>query len=381
MDRVNVNPELIQWAIDRAGGAELFEGKFPKLNEWLQNKSMPTLKQLEKLAKASTIPLGYFFLSEPPYEKISVPNYRTIGDEENTKASPNLIDTLHTMEKRRDWMRDYLIELGNEPLSFVRSASLNDNPDDVAHKIRNQLGLSSGWAAKCPNWEEALRLLIRTIEEIGILVSVNGIVGNNTRRKLDVSEFRGFVLVDEFAPVIFINGADGKAAQMFTLAHELAHIWYGESAIFDLEKLQPSNHKIEQACNQTAAEFLVPKSEMMAYWPLVKNDEDSFQQIARQFKVSELVVVKRALDLKLISKEAYFEFYESRIIHNKPPTSPGGNFYATQSLRIGRRFAEAVISDARRGNLLYRDAYRLTGLTSKTFDEFAKRQKGGEIYD
>lgn len=376
MGRVDVNPELIQWAVTRAGGSDLFEGNFPKLTEWLRKESNPTLKQLEKLAKATAVPLGYFFLSEPPHEEITIPQYRTVGDEEPPQPSPDLIDTLHTMEKRQDWMRDYLRELGNEPLLFVGSAKLTDNPEVIADKMKKKLGLANGWASECSTWEQSLRFLINTIEKIGVLVAVNGIVGNNTHRKLDVNEFRGFVLVDEYAPLIFINGADGKAAQMFTLAHELAHIWYGKSGIFDLKQLQPSNDEIEKDSNQTAAEFLVPKQEMIQIWSSIKNDQGRFQQVARQFKVSELVVARRALDLNLITGDEYFQFYNSRSkVHEQNGTR--GNFYATQNQRIGRRFAEAVISEAKSGRLLYRDAYRLTGLTGKTFEEFAKRLEEG----
>lgn len=381
MDRVYVNPKLIQWAIDRAGGPEIFEGRFPKLIEWLKNENMPTLKQLERLAKATAVPLGYFFLSEPPIEKVTVPHYRTVGDGKNNNPSPNLIDTLHTMKKRQDWMRDYLRDLGNDPLPFVNSAKISDNPELIANNMKRELGLNTVWTSKCSTWEESLRLLVKAIESIGILVSVNGIVGNNTRRKLDVNEFRGFVLVDEYSPLIFINGADGKAAQMFTIAHELAHIWYGVSGIFDLKKLQPSEDKIEEICNLTAAEFLVPKKEMMQIWPTFKNEEDCFQKIARQFKVSELVIARRSLDLNLITRDEYFIFYDSRVTQRNVQTRSGGNFYATQNLRIGNRFAEAVISATKGGNLLYRDAYRLTGLTSNTFEEFIKRQGGGEIYE
>lgn len=368
--RVNINPELIKWAINRSG-VEALENRFPKINEWIIGKKQPTLKQLEELAKATSTPLGYFFLDEPPTEKLTVPFYRTLGYGDHFNPSPELLDTLKIMEQRRDWLRSYLIEHGNEPLHYVGSAKIDFSPIEVAKMIREELAITEGWASECRNWEEALRLLIKKIEKIGIMVSVNSIVGNNTKRKLNVAEFRGFVLVDDYAPLIFINGADGKAAQMFTLAHELAHIWYGSSAIFDLEKLQPSDEKIEQICNQTAAEFLVPETEILNLWNEI-SDKKSYQVFARHFKVSELVIVRRLLDLELISKEEYLSFYSERNVVDSTPNKGRPDFYTVVRQRVGRLFSDAIINDTKQGNTLYRDAYRLLGISGETFEKYAK---------
>lgn len=373
--KVEINPKILKWAADRVGGIQVLESRFPRLNDWINNKSQPTFKQLETFAKATATPIGYFFLSEPPQEKLTIPHYRTISTRSTDQPSADLLETIRTMERRQEWMRDYLIDLGSEPLSFIGTAKLSDDPKQVAANIKEKLGLKDGWAAERGIWEDALRNLIARIEDIGILIMVSGIVGNNTHRKLNVNEFRGFVLIDEYAPLIFINGADGKAAQMFTLAHELAHIWYGVSAIFDLEQLQPSVDKIEQACNQTAAEFLVPEQEFLNHWKLHHKDTNRYQTIARKFKVSELVVVRRAADLRLIPQQEYFEYYRNKKDEWNNKSSDGGNFYATQTLRVGRRFSQAVISNVKSGKLLYRDAYRLTGLTNSTFEEFVNRQE------
>ena len=119
-------------------------------------------------------------------------------------------------------------------------------PDRIASVMYSSLGIREGWAADSNNWENAFSFLIEAIEEAGILVMANGVVGNNTSRSLDPDEFRGFVLVDKIAPLVFINSSDWKAAQMFTLAHELAHIFIGSSAAFDLKELLPSNDPTEK---------------------------------------------------------------------------------------------------------------------------------------
>jgi len=161
---------------------------------------------------------------------------------------------------------------------------------------------------------------------------------------------------------------------MFTIAHELAHIWLGRSASFDLRNLQPAEDEIEQICDKVAAEFLVPEDSLRASWNEIKNQSQSdiYQLLARKFKVSEIVCARRLLDLGLITQEDFFDFYEDyqRKVRTRLTRQEGGNFYATLNLRLGRRFGEAVIQAVKEGKLLYKEAYRLTGCYGKTFDDF-----------
>ncbi|WP_150274841.1 ImmA/IrrE family metallo-endopeptidase [Paenibacillus tepidiphilus] len=383
MVKVEVSPDILNWAAQRAGKENIIQDEFPKWGQWINKESQPTFNQLEKISKFTSTPLGLFFLPAPPKEKLPVPHYRTTNDRGNEAPSSNLLETVQTMQRRQEWMRDYLSEIGYDRLSFVGRGDRRHDPKKIAKDIRIQLGLERGWSASCPNWQAALTMLINRIEDIGILVVVNGIVGNNTKRKLDVDEFRGFVLVDDLAPLIFVNNSDGKAAQMFTLAHELAHVWYGESAAFDLYQLQPADAEIERLCNLVAAEFLVPEDELRKVWPALQDDADRYQTLARHFKVSEVVIARRSLDLTLITRPEFFDFYNNRYLKGvlENPTSPGGgDFYLNQPYRISRRFAKAVITATKEGRLLYQEAYRLTGIKGKTFENFAARLGyGGEI--
>ena len=375
MSRVNVNKKVLRWAVSRSGHElDDLEQKFPRIRQWADEESQPTLRQLELLAKATLTPLGFFFLAEPPEERLPIPHFRTIHDEIPAKPSPDLLESVQIMQRRQAWMREFLIEQGQDELPFVGSSRRDEEPRLVVQRMLEILDLDIGWAAAERTWTDALHTMRQAIEDAGILVVVNGIIGNNTHRKLDPNEFRGFVLVDGYAPLVFVNGADGKAAQMFTLAHELVHVFYGSSAAFDLREMQPADDPMEKTCNRVAAEFLVPQSELRQIWPSARGDSEPFQTIARRFKVSALVAARRALDTNLINREAFLKFYRAYQSDERRASadrSPGGDFYINQNLRVGQRFASAVIRAVKEGKLLYSEAYHLTGLYGKTFDHYA----------
>ena len=374
MSKVAVNREVLRWAVRRSGHElEELEQKFPKIRLWESGERQPTLRQLELLARVTLTPLGFFFLAEPPEERLPIPHFRTLHDESPTKSSPNLLETIQIMQRRQAWMREFLVEEGQEELSFVNSSRREEQPRSVVERILNTLGLDEGWAVAERTWTDALHTMRQAMENAGILVVVNGIIGNNTHRKLDPNEFRGFVLADRYAPLVFVNGADGKAAQMFTLAHELAHVFFGSSAAFDLREMQPADDPMEQICNKVAAEFLVPQHELRQIWPSVREDSEPFQKIARRFKVSAIVAARRALDTQIINRDTFLDFYsayqsdERRAANQR---SEGGDFYANQNLRVGQRFASAVIRAVKEGKLLYSEAYRLTNLYGRTFEHY-----------
>ncbi len=372
---MQVDKELIRWALQRSGQtAESLAGRFPKIREWESGDAQPTLRQLESLAKKTWTPLGYFFLPKPPAEKLPIPDFRTKDDAPVRRPSPNLIETLHSMQRRQSWLQEFLKDEGHEPLSFVGSASIREDPNAVAGRIRKTMGMDSGWASRHDSWSDALRAFRETSESLGILVVINGVVGNSNGRKLDTEEFQGFVLTDALAPLVFVNGADYRSAQMFTLAHEIAHLWIGQAGLFRLPHMQPSHHAVEQFCNQVAAEVLVPAVELKSAWPHEREDAEPFQALARRFRVSAIVAARRALDLGLIDRARFFEFWDAYLIdeRRRKGSSTGGNFYLTQNVRVGRRFARIVARAAREDRLLYRDAYHLTGLNGATFDRYMK---------
>ncbi|MFH1892563.1 MAG: ImmA/IrrE family metallo-endopeptidase [Candidatus Zixiibacteriota bacterium] len=376
MIRVDVRPELLRWACERSRETiGSLAKKFPKLELWERGEVSPTLKQVESFAKATYTPLGYFFLPKPPEESVPIPDLRTVGNQYMGHPSPDLLDTIYAMQRRQAWLRETLIECEAEPLDFVGSARATDNPEAVGREMRRIIGLEDGWAAKVRTWQEAVGELRRTIEQLNIMAIINGVVGNNTYRKLDVEEFRGFALSDEYAPLVFVNGADANSAKMFTLIHELAHIWLGESGLTDVDLTTRGSQNIESWCDLAAAEFLIPARELKAYWREVKQADAPFEIIARRFKVSPIVAGRRAMDLRLVDRETFFVFYLDYIARDRGRSSStgGGNFYNNQNTRVGELFATQVIFAAKGGRLSFKEAYDLTGLRGGAFQEYARR--------
>lgn len=376
MPHAAVKPELLRWARERAGLAiEDLVGRFARLARWERGEAEPTFKQLEDFARATHVPFGYLFLPEPPVERIPIPDLRTVRNQHLSQPSPDLLDTIYAMQRRQAWLREELIECEAEPLGFVGSIRLADDPHGGGREMRRTVGLEGGWAAQIRTWQEAVAQLRRAIEELGVMAVINGVVGNNTHRKLNVEEFRGFALSDDYAPLVFVNGADAKSAQMFTLAHELAHIWLGQSALTDTELTSRPTQEIEAWCDKAAAEFLVPEQQLRAGWRDVRHETSPFEILARRFKVSPIVAGRRALDLRLVSRETFFRFYEEYIARerNQRTDSGGGDFYNNQNTRVGERFALQVIRAAKDGRVSFKEAYDLTGLRGGAFQEYAGR--------
>ena len=351
--------------------------KTERVLEWESSGNI-TLAQSRRLAGATYTPHGYLFLSEPPDDDLPIADFRTRSGEPRRRPSPNLLDTVYSMQRRQEWMREEVIHQNEEPpLPFVGAFSVTDDPPRVAEAMRHSLNIADGWAASVPNWSAALRHLRDKSEDAGILVVFNGVVGNNTHRKLDPEEFQGFALVDEYAPLIFVNNADFKAAQMFTLAHELVHVFVGETGVSHLEDMQPSDNVTEIFCDKTAAEFLVPEEQLRTYWSRTRWVRDPYSDIARHFKVSSIVAARRAFDLQLIDRVAFLDFFEEHKSAEwaavQTTTQGGGNFWINQIWRIGPRFASTVFCAAKEGRLTYTDAYSLTDLRGNTFENIPEQ--------
>lgn len=377
MTTIAASVPVLRWAAQRARlNDHQLASRFHKWPMWLTGEARPTLKQLEDFARLTHTAFGYFFLPAPPELALPVPDFRTLRDEVLADPSSDLLDTLYLCQQRQDWFREHAQVHGMAPLSFVGSVRLEEAPVAVARRIRETLGLSAEERRQLPTWEAALRQLIAKAEDAGVMVMVSSVVGSNSHRKLDVGEFRGFALADNLAPLVFLNGADSKAAQMFTLAHELAHVWLGATGISDTQAGQVPEQQTERWCNQVAAELLVPLEELrLAHQP----DEpipDEIQRLARAFKVSTLVALRRLFDAGYINQNTLWQHYreeQERLRTLKERASAGGDFYRSLGARTSKRFARAIVSSTLEGLTSFPEAFRMLGVRkTATFYETAR---------
>ncbi|MCH7580812.1 MAG: ImmA/IrrE family metallo-endopeptidase [Chloroflexi bacterium] len=375
MVRAELKPEMIRWARDRSRlPLDKLLKRFPRLEAWERGDVNPTLKQVESFAKATHTPVGFLFLKEPPVERLPLPDFRTAANAWIGHPSPDLLEMVYVCQQRQEWYRDFARSTGEEPLNFVGSVSLGSDVEATAASMRKVLNFDMEERRRVPTWVEALRRFIEQADMLGILVMCSGVVLNNNYRRLDPAEFRGFAITDDLAPLVFINGADTKSAQMFTLAHELAHIWLGQSAVSDAEAARVPEHEAEAWCNRVAAELLVPLAVLREEYDQSSDVQTNVSHFARRFKVSTLVILRRIHDGGWLTRERLWELYGAELKRLLAlPKGSGGNFYLTQAARVSKRFARALVMSTLEGQTLHRDAFRMLGVSKlRTFRELGR---------
>lgn len=374
--RVDVSPSVLNWALDvAAADSDDLRRRF-KIEEWLSHAVRPTLKQLQDFARATGVPFGYLLLPEPPRWRLPMPDFRE-GFAGTPTPSANLIAVIGQSQRRQEWYRDYAVALGAENLEFVGSA---EGVAPVEAGIRIRAALDFEVDERTGTWNETRKTLLRSFEKLGGLTVASSIVDNNTHRRLDEQEFRGFALVDKIAPLVFVNTSQTLNGQLFTLAHEYAHVWRGTSGIGNEDPRQDGQSGVEKWCNAVASEVLVPRSELaskhadVARAPLTK----ALDELAREFRCGTLVVLQALNRTGVRRIENYAAVYDAEVTRLRRLTdasqSTGGNHYNNQPFRIGERLSRALISDALEGRTPLTEAMSLMSMKSVgNFDEYARR--------
>ncbi|MGI6257644.1 MAG: ImmA/IrrE family metallo-endopeptidase [Anaerovoracaceae bacterium] len=383
--RLEVSNSVIDWALEQARKEAVNLKHLELLEKWKLNEKQPTFAQIENISRAIGIPFGYFFLTNPPAEDNSMMEYRTVDSLAHDSLSRNLLDILHDMKNVQEWMNNNLRQQGINTLGFVGTQRYQDDVGDFAEEVRTLLKIEKGWFQKCKDAYDAFRYLRGRISDLGVLVMMNGVVGNNTHRQLSIEEFRAFALIDDCAPLIFINSNDSYNGKLFSLLHEFAHVLIGDNSLYNLRESSGSLvTKVERICNAVAAEVLVPEDIFVRKWKEEETDdrEDIIWRFANFFRCSATVIARRALDQKYISKNLYERIVEKAIDayiekRNKDKEKEGGgNFYTTKASKIDQRFFYSLLQSVQEGRTLYTDAFRLTNTNRNTFDKLAEKVGG-----
>ena len=375
--QMRLAPKVLRWARERASIkvedlAKKVHTSPQNVEKW-ERTGRISRNQAENLARSTHTPFGYLFMKKPIRENLPIVDFRTRGGDSQSRPSPGLLSTIYSMQRRLDWMRNYMIEYDIEPPKFVGTYHKDGAPaDEVAGKMRKVLGLVSEWSAEHDTWERAFSHLLECMDSAGVMRTVTGIVGGNTHHKLDPDEFQGFALVDDYAPLVFVNGADYKAAQMFTAAHELAHIFVGAEGVSALDRTRPIyDGPKERFCNKIAAEFLVPTDTLGEF--LSKKDAGP-KSVAAHFKVSVIVAARRMLDTGAMSQVGFDEFFADYTKQQRETQrTPGGNYWSNVGYRTSPTFGEAIVRAVMENRLSYTAAYSLTDMRGSAFEEYTER--------
>lgn len=379
---VKVNPTILNWLMQKAQQGNVGSSVIDLIKKWISGEKEPTFSQIETVSKNINIPFGYFFLDKPPVEECKIVDFRTVDSISIHNPSRDLIDTVDLMSRVQEWMSEYNRDNGASEYVFVGSVKTTDGVIPVANTIREELKLGLNWFADFRNAKEAFNSLRNTIADLGVIVMMNGIVGNNTHRTLNVSEFRAFTLTDPYAPLIFINFRDTDNGKLFSLLHELVHIWIGKDNFYnDTHGISQKVSKEEQFCNAVAAEILVPDSVFIAEWSTkTGSNEMIIYDLEKKFVCSRFTLLIKAFNTGRIEKAEFNRLlnlfkkqFETMQNQKQEKISGGGDFYRTLATKWDRKVIQAMYSGVQSGRNQYRDVYRLTNTNGKTFHELVRK--------
>lgn len=374
METAKINHRMLTWARERSGFSMAEFAARSKISEdrlhlWEDGEEALTFRQAQTFAAKAYVPFGYLYLSEPPIDELPIPDLRTVDSRGVNRPSAELLDLIKLTLQRQQWYREYLTnELANPSLAVGR-VSAGAPVEAVVSDMRQLLGVAMH--PERGSWEDYYRELIARIETLGVLVMREANLGHFTR-PFRVEEFRGFAIADQYAPVIFVNHSDAPGARLFTLIHELSHIWFGISGVSDGNESthQPSEVK----CNAVAAEFLVPEVEYRHLWRELDTWNENLAPLEAHFHVSRWVLARRAQSLGLITVDQYLEYIsrQKAIWDARKKKGDGGpTYHKTKNAQISKNFSRAVLSQAFNGQILLREAGQLLGINPSKLRRFA----------
>lgn len=303
-ERAYITPKILTWARESARmPVDVAASKIGKsievLEEWESGVSQPTIKQAEKLAKIYKRPFALFFLPEIPKDFHPLQDFRKSDSLELTTGS---IFIIREIQQKQAWLSDVLEENGEDKLPFIGKYTINDSPEKVAKDILLTLNINPS------NYTETnpIKEWVNKAELNGIYVSRTSFI--HSRLTLDKNEVQGFAIADPYAPFVFVNSKDWAAPQLFTLIHEIAHLWISETGIsneIEYEQTNSKTHPVEIFSNEVAANILMPKELIFDLNPSLFNNPTEVFNTAKQLGVSSFALLYRAFNLSIIDLNKY----------------------------------------------------------------------------
>lgn len=357
-DKAYITSKVFKWARETAKITEEIAASkvavsVEKLNEWETGESFPTIRQAQNLAKVYKRPFALFFLPDIPDDFQPLQDFRKPGSKELSTSS---IFIIREIQQKQVWISEVNEDNNENIVPFVGRFTIKNSTIKVAQDILTTLNINPlNYKTNNPILE-----WIDKAESNGVFISRTSFI--HSRLKLDSNEMQGFAIADNYAPFVFINSDDWNAPQLFTLVHELAHIWIAETGISN--DLEPSINKggnynpIELFCNEVAANALMPKEFMER---LDKKTFDNAKEVfenAKTIGVSAFALIVRALDLNIISLNSYkklkveadYEYNEflkreaeKKSKQKEKEKSGGPNYFLLQLNRNSRLFTQTVL--------------------------------------
>ena len=384
-DKANITPNVIKWARESARiTIEVAAAKVSKspeeLKDWEEGRSQPTIRQAQALAKVYKRPFALFFLPEIPRDFQPLQDFRKKNSKELGTAS---IFIIREIQQKQAWISEVNEENNENKIPFVGKFSINDDIVTVAKDILKTLDINpTNYKTDNP-----IKEWIDKAESKGIFISRTSFI--HSRLKLDSEEIQGFAIADEYAPFVFINSDDWNAPQLFTLVHELAHIWIDESGISneiepDLKNKDKFN-PVELFCNEVAANALIPSEVIRNLRHETYNSAKEVYNESKKLGVSSFAFLFRAFNLDLISLEVYnklkhdadVEFRtflkneeEKKAKQKDKGTKGGPNPYLLRLNKNSRLFTQIVLDAFRGGYVEPTQASALLNTPVNKFSSF-----------
>ncbi|MCL2323006.1 MAG: ImmA/IrrE family metallo-endopeptidase [Oscillospiraceae bacterium] len=372
---IDISDEIIDWAINKVSNNDTLASR---LKKWKTTHKV-WFEDVKLMSNQTKIPLGYFFLKIPPEKELDVLNFKTVGGKNLKDFSQNLADTISDMECLQEWMKDYLISQNHGKLDFVCSLKDETNIEKIADKIRERLGIKIDWYTENKNPWESFKKIRHKLENIGIITMMSGVVRQNNHKKLPIEEFRAFTLIDEYAPLIFINSNDSYGERLFSILYEAVHIWLGCYDFFNHRKIDVHWFKKEEKiCYNACIEILVPNEIFIKKWlENSKEDiEDKIYDLANIFRCSNIAICRKALNNKFVDYKFFKDFIHSQLDgEENAKKASGGHYYNIIKTRIDNRLLLALDNSIKEGKTTYDDLYKFTSLKEESFKKLMEKVK------